>query len=184
MKKVYIIGAKRTAIGTFGGSFKSTPAVQLGVVAAKAAMEQAKVEPKDVCETIVGNILSAGLGMGPGRQVSIHAGIPVERPGFSVNMLCGSGMKAVMMGAVDIVAEEAEVVLSGGIENMDLAPYLLLQGRSGYRLGHGEVYDHAVMDGLTDVFNRYHMGITAENLAEKYQISREAQDAFALKSQE
>lgn len=184
MKRVYIIGAKRTAIGAFGGSFKATSAVQLGVVAAKAAMEQAKVDPKDVCETIVGNILSAGMGMGPGRQVSVHAGIPVERPGFSVNMLCGSGMKAVMMGAVDIVAREAEVVVCGGIENMNMAPYLLLQGRNGYRLGHGEVYDHAVLDGLTDVFNRYHMGITAENLVEKYQISREAQDVFALSSQE
>jgi acetyl-CoA C-acetyltransferase len=184
MKKVFIIGAKRTAIGTFAGSFKSTSAVQLGVVAVKSALAQANIEPADVCETIMGNILSAGIGMGPGRQVSIYSGIPIEKPGYSVNMICGSGMKATMIGATDICADEAQVVVSGGIENMNMAPYMLLNGRNGYRLGHGEIFDHAVFDGLTDVFNHYHMGITAENLAEKYGISREEQDKFAVKSQE
>jgi len=181
--KVYIVGAKRTAIGTLGGTLKDVPAVQLGVAAAKAAMEQAGIKPEYVDETIIGNILMAGQGMGPGRQVSVYAGIPVEKPGYTVNMLCASGMKSVMIGAVDIIAGEAEIVLAGGIENMSAAPYLLPKARFGYRLGHGEVLDHTVFDGLTDVFNMYHMGVTAENLAEKYGITREEQDLFAFKSQ-
>ncbi|HPU77905.1 MAG TPA: acetyl-CoA C-acetyltransferase [Thermosynergistes sp.] len=183
MGKVYIVGAKRTAIGTLGGTLKDVPAVQLGVAAAKAAMEQAGIKPEYVDETIIGNILMAGQGMGPGRQVSVYAGIPVEKPGYTVNMLCASGMKSVMIGAVDIIAGEAEIVLAGGIENMSAAPYLLPKARFGYRLGHGEVLDHTVFDGLTDVFNMYHMGVTAENLAEKYGITREEQDLFAYKSQ-
>jgi len=181
--KVYIVGAKRTAIGTLGGTLKDVPAVQLGVAAAKAAMEQAGIKPEYVDETIIGNILMAGQGMGPGRQVSVYAGIPVEKPGYTVNMLCASGMKSIMIGAVDIIAGEAEIVLAGGIENMSAAPYLLPKARFGYRLGHGEVLDHTVFDGLTDVFNMYHMGVTAENLAEKYGITREEQDLFAYKSQ-
>ncbi len=183
MRKVYIVGAKRTAIGTFGGSLKDVPAVQLGVIAAKAAMEQASVKPEIVDETIVGCILTAGQGMGPGRQISVYSGIPVEKPGYTVNMLCGSGMKALMIGAVDILANEAEIVLAGGTENMSMAPYLLSRARFGYRLGNGEIVDHMVFDGLTDAFNMYHMGITAENLVEKYGISREEQDLFAYKSQ-
>ncbi len=181
---VFIIGAKRTAIGTMGGSLKDISAVELGVAAAKAAIEHARIAPEQVDETIIGQILSAGSGMGPARQVSIHAGIPVESPGFSVNMLCGSGMKAVMMGAVDIMASQAEVVLAGGIENMDLAPYMLTKARYGYRMGHGDIVDHMISEGLTDVFNQYHMGVTAENLVEKYQISRLAQDEFAVTSQQ
>jgi len=181
--KVYIVGAKRTAIGTLGGTLKDVPAVQLGVAAAKAAMAQAGIKPEYVDETIIGNILMAGQGMGPGRQVSVYAGVPVEKPGYTVNMLCASGMKSVMIGAVDIIAGEAEVVLAGGIESMSAAPYLLPKARFGYRLGHGEVLDHTVFDGLTDVFNMYHMGVTAENLAEKYGITREEQDLFAYKSQ-
>ncbi len=183
MGKVYIVGAKRTAIGTLGGTLKDVPAVQLGVAAAKAAMEQAGIKPEYVDETIIGNILMAGQGMGPGRQVSVYAGIPVEKPGYTVNMLCASGMKSVMIGAVDIIGGEAEIVLAGGIENMSAAPYLLPKARFGYRLGHGEVLDHTVFDALTDVFNMYHMGVTAENLAEKYGITREEQDLFAYKSQ-
>ncbi|AEH51320.1 acetyl-CoA C-acetyltransferase [Pseudothermotoga thermarum] len=183
MRKVYIVGAKRTAIGTFGGSLKDVPAVQLGVVAAKAAMEQAGIKPEMVDETIVGCILTAGQGMGPGRQVSIYSGIPVEKPAYTVNMLCGSGMKALMIGAIDIMVGEAEIVLAGGIENMSMAPYLLPRARFGYRLGNGEIIDHMVFDGLTDAFNMYHMGITAENLAEMYKITREEQDLFAYKSQ-
>ena len=183
MGKVYIVGAKRTAIGTLGGTLKDVPAVQLGVAAAKAAMEQAGIKPEYVDETIIGNILTAGQGMGPGRQVGVYAGVPVEKPAYTVNMLCASGMKSAMIGAVDIIAGEAEIVLAGGIENMSAAPYLLPKARFGYRLGHGEVLDHTVFDGLTDVFNMYHMGVTAENLAEKYGITREEQDLFAYKSQ-
>ncbi len=184
MKKIFITGAKRTAIGTMGGTLKNTSAVELGVIAAKAAMKQSKVNPEEIDETIVGNILSAGLGMGPGRQVSIYAGVPQEKPGFSVNMLCGSGMKSVMLGATDILAGEAECVLCGGTENMSMAPYLLTNGRFGYRLGDGKIVDHMVNDGLTDIFNHYHMGMTAENIGDKYAISRQEQDQFAFESQE
>ncbi|MFW6119950.1 MAG: acetyl-CoA C-acetyltransferase [Petrotogales bacterium] len=183
MKKIYIVGAKRTAIGTFGGTLKKVSAVQLGVNASRAALEDASLSAENVDETIMGNILSAGLGMGPGRQISIYSGVPEEKPGYSVNMLCGSGMKAVMIGSTDILLNEANVVLAGGVENMSMAPYMLPKGRFGYRLGNGEVVDHMVYDGLTDIFNNYHMGITAENLARKYNISREEQDEFALESQ-
>ncbi|QTA37436.1 acetyl-CoA C-acetyltransferase [Thermosipho ferrireducens] len=181
---VYILGAKRTAIGTFAGSLKSIPAPKLGAIAAKAAIEQAGVPARDFDETIIGSILTAGQGMGPGRQVGIYAGIPEEKPGYTVNMLCGSGMKAVMIGAVDIVSGEADLVLTGGIENMSLAPYLIPpSARYGLKFGNFEVIDHMVLDGLTDVFNNVHMGITAENLAEKYNITREEQDRFAFDSQ-
>lgn len=183
MEKIYIVGAKRTAIGTFGGALKDISAVSLGVTAAKAALEQAQTLPENIDETIIGNILTAGQGMGPGRQVSIYAGVPAEKAAFTVNMLCGSGMKAVMIGATDIRAGDADLVMAGGMENMSIAPYLLPKGRFGYRMGNGQIVDHMVFDGLTDIFNNYHMGITAENLAEKYDISREEQDKFAYESQ-
>ncbi|HOM74878.1 MAG TPA: acetyl-CoA C-acetyltransferase [Fervidobacterium sp.] len=181
---VYILGAKRTAIGTFLGSLKDVPASQLGAVAAKAAIAQSSIPVEDVDETIVGCILTAGQGMGPGRQVSIYAGIPVEKPGYSVNMLCGSGMKAVMVGATDIELGEADVVLAGGIENMSQAPYLLsYKARYGVKSGPLDLQDHMLLDGLTDVFNRIHMGLTAEALVEEFGISREEQDEFAYNSQ-
>jgi len=183
VNKVFIVGAKRTPIGTFGGTLKSTPATQLGVIAANAAIEQAGIDKKLVDETIVGNVLTAGEGMGPARQVSINSGIPNENPAYTVNMVCGSGMKSMMIGATDIMMGEASVVLSGGIENMSMAPFLMVNGRFGYRLGDGKVKDHITSDGLTDIFNNYHMGITAENIAEQYEISREEQDAFSLESQ-
>ncbi|MDK2887070.1 MAG: acetyl-CoA C-acetyltransferase [Thermosipho sp. (in: thermotogales)] len=181
---VYIVGAKRTAIGTFLGALKDVPAPKLGAIAAKAAIEQANVPVEEIDETIIGSILTAGQGMGPGRQVGIYAGIPVEKPGYTVNMLCGSGMKAVMLGAVDIVSKEAELVLTGGIENMSEAPYLIpYKARYGLKFGNFEVIDHMILDGLTDVFNNVHMGVTAERLAEKYNITREEQDKFAFESQ-
>ncbi|ONN26930.1 acetyl-CoA acetyltransferase [Thermosipho affectus] len=181
---VYILGLKRTAIGTFAGSLKDIPAPKLGAIAAKAAIEQANVPKEDFDETIVGSILTAGQGMGPGRQVGIYAGIPKEKPGYTVNMLCGSGMKAVMIGAVDIISKEADLVLAAGIENMSASPYLLpSKARYGVKFGNFEVIDHMIIDGLTDVFNNIHMGLTAEHLAEKYQISREEQDKFAYESQ-
>lgn len=181
---VYIVGAKRTAIGTFLGTLKDVPAPKLGAIAAKAAIEQARVSVEEIDETIIGSILTAGQGMGPGRQVGIYAGIPVEKPGYTVNMLCGSGMKAVMLGAVDIVSKEAELVLTGGIENMSEAPYLIpYKARYGLKFGNFEVIDHMILDGLTDVFNNVHMGMTAERLAEKYSITREEQDKFAFESQ-
>jgi len=184
VRRVYILGAKRTAIGKFGGSLKDISAPKLAAIAAKSAMEQAKIEPKDVDETIVGNILMAGQGMGPGRQASIYAGIPVETPAYAVNMLCASGMKAIMIGAVDILASEADLVIAGGMENMSQAPYLIpYKVRFGTKFGDAKLIDHMVYDGLTDVFNQVHMGITSEKLAEDFKISREEQDAFGYRSQ-
>ncbi|MFN3692094.1 MAG: acetyl-CoA C-acetyltransferase [Fervidobacterium sp.] len=181
---VYILGAKRTAIGAFGGSIKDFSAPQLGAIAAKAAIAQSGVPVGDVDETIVGCILTAGQGMGPGRQVSIYTGIPVEKPGYTVNMLCGSGMKAVMIGATDIELKEADVVLAGGIESMSQAPFMLsYKARFGLRFGSQELVDHMILDGLTDVFNKVHMGVTAESLAEEFGITRQEQDEFAYNSQ-
>jgi len=181
---VYIIGAKRTAIGTFGGSLKDIPAPQLASIAIKEALKQAGVSPEEVDETIVGNILMAGQGMGPGRQASIYSGIPAEKPAYAVNMLCGSGMKAIMIGATDITAGEADIVVAAGMENMSQAPYLVpYKARFGSRFGNMELVDHMVWDGLTDVFNGVHMGLTAETLAEEFNISREEQDLFAYESQ-
>ncbi len=184
MRKVYIVGAKRTAIGSFGGSLKDVPASQLGAVAIKAALEDAKIKPDEVDETIMGNVLIAGQGMGPARQASVYAGIPVEVPAFTVHMVCGSGMKALMIGAVDIAAGEADVVVTGGMESMSQAPYLLpAKARFGAKFGNITVVDHMVYDGLTDVFNQVHMGITAEEIAKRLGISRQEQDEYALESQ-
>ncbi|MCL5033057.1 MAG: acetyl-CoA C-acetyltransferase [Thermotogae bacterium] len=182
--KVYIIGAKRTAIGVFGGSLKDIPATKLGSIAIKGAMEQAHVDPKEVNEVIMGNVLVAGEGMGPARQASIYAGIPVEVPAFTVNMVCGSGMKAIMVGATDIAIENADLVVAGGMENMSQAPFLLnYKTRFGAKFGNMEVVDHMVYDGLTDVFNQVHMGITAEEIAKRLNISRMEQDEYSNESQ-
>jgi len=184
MKKVFIISAKRTAIGSFGGTLKDIPAVKLGAEVTKKVLEEAKVSPENVDEVIVGNVLMAGQGMGPGRQVSIYAGIPNEKPGYAVNMLCGSGMKSIMIGASDIKVGDADIVVAAGIESMSNSPYLLpYTSRFGSKFGHLEILDHMILDGLTDVFNNYHMGVTAENIAKKYNISREEQDEFAFNSQ-
>ena len=184
MREVVIVGAKRTAIGSFGGAFKDVSAVELGSVAAKAAMAQAGVSPEDIDETIVGCILQAGLGQGVGRQVAVKAGIPVEKPAYAVNKLCGSGMKAVVLGAQAIMLGDAEVVLAGGVENMSQAPYLVPSARYGARMGDAQLVDSMIKDGLTDVFNSYHMGITAENLADEWSITREQMDEFAASSQQ
>jgi acetyl-CoA C-acetyltransferase len=183
-RKIYIVGAKRTAIGVYGGSLKDTPASKLGATAIKAAMEQAKIDPKEVDETIVGNVLIAGQGMGPARQASIYAGIPVEVPAFTVHMVCGSGMKALMIGATDIMAGQADLVVTAGMESMSQAPYLVPgKVRFGAKFGDMKMVDHMVYDGLTDVFNQVHMGITAEEIAQRLNISRQEQDEFALESQ-
>jgi len=184
MREVVIVGAKRTAIGSFGGVFKDVSAVELGAVAAKAALEQAGIKADQVDETIVGCILQAGLGQGVGRQVAIKAGVPVEKPAYAVNKLCGSGMKAVVLGAQSIMLGDAEVILAGGVENMSQAPYLVPSARYGARMGDAALVDSMIKDGLTDVFNNYHMGITAENLADEWSITREEMDVFAAKSQQ
>lgn len=184
MRKVVIASAVRTAIGTFEGSLAGVPAAELGAIVVREALRRAGVEPGQVDEVILGCILQAGQGQGIARQAGIKAGLPAEVPCTTVNKLCGSGLKAVTMGAQAIMVGDADIVVAGGTENMDQAPYLVERARTGLRMGHGTLVDSMIVDGLWDAFNNYHMGITAENLAAKYNISREEQDEFAAWSQE
>ena len=183
MSNAVIVAAVRTAIGSFGGSFKNTTAVELGSIVVKAALDQAKVDPKLVDELIFGNVLQAGLGQNVARQVAIKAGLPIEVPSFTINKVCGSGLKAVQLAAQAIENGDAEVVVAGGTENMSLSPYVVNSARWGARMGDVSMVDTMVYDGLTDAFSGVHMGITAENIAEKYGFTREQQDAFAVVSQ-
>jgi acetyl-CoA C-acetyltransferase len=181
---VVILGAVRTPIGSFGGMFRDVSAVELGVVAVKEALKRAGVRGDQVDETILGCVLQAGLGMNPARQVSLKAGLPETVPALTVNKVCGSGLKAVMMAAQSIETGDARVVVAGGIESMSGAPFLVPGARWGERLGHGKLIDHMLHEGLTDAINDIAMGITAENLAERYGLSREDQDLVALESQQ
>ena len=183
MSHAVIVAAVRTAIGSFGGSFKNTTAVELGSIVVKAALDQAKVDPKLVDELIFGNVLQAGLGQNVARQVAIKAGLPIEVPSFTINKVCGSGLKAVQLAAQAIENGDAEIVVAGGTENMSLSPYVVNSARWGARMGDTAMVDTMVYDGLTDAFSGVHMGITAENIAEKYGFTREQQDAFAVVSQ-
>lgn len=183
MREVVIVSAARTPIGNFNGSLSGVSAVDLGAVAVKEAIKRAGITPDMVDETIMGCILQAGQGQGVARQVAVKAGIPVEKPAYTVNMICGSGLRTVQIAAQEIMTGECDIVVAGGTENMSAAPYLLRNARTGYRMGHGELVDSMIYDSLTDIFNNYHMGITAENLAEKYNITREEQDTFAAASQ-
>lgn len=183
MKEVVIASAVRTAVGTYGGSFKNVPAVDLGAVVVKEAIKRAGIKADQVDELVFGNVLQAGLGQNVARQVSVHAGIPIEVPSFTVNKVCGSGLKTVELAAQAIAAGEADIVIAGGTENMSQAPYVLNNNRWGQRMGDGKVIDEMIKDGLWDAFNDYHMGITAENVAEKWNLTREEQDQFALTSQ-
>lgn len=183
MKEAVIISAVRTPIGSFGGSFKDIPAVQLGAIAAKEAIRKANVKPEIIDEVIFGNVLQAGLGQNVARQVSIAAGIPAEVPSMTINKVCGSGLKTVILAAQAVMLGEADVVLAGGAESMSMAPYILPKARWGQRMGDDTLVDVMIHDGLWDIFNNYHMGITAENVAEQWNITREAQDKFALESQ-
>lgn len=183
MREVVIVSAVRTPIGAYGGSLKDISAVQLGTIVAKEALKRANVEATIVDEVIFGNVLQAGLGQNVARQVAVNAGIPVEVPSFTVNKVCGSGLKSVALAAQAIMAGEADVILAGGTENMSQAPYLLKSARWGQRMGDGVIEDYMVNDGLWDVFNDTHMGVTAENIAEKYSFTREEQDNVALMSQ-
>lgn len=180
---VYIYGAKRTAIGKFNGQFSSIPAADLAAEAIKAALEQSGLDKSAVEDVILGHVLQADCGQGPARQAMIKAGLSDNISCYSVNKLCGSGLKAVMLGAQAIKAGDKDIVIAGGMENMTRAPHLLPNARKGYRLGGVEVKDHMLRDGLVDAFKDYHMGITAENIADKYGISRKAQDDFAYQSQ-
>jgi acetyl-CoA C-acetyltransferase len=174
----------RTAIGTFGGALKDTPATDLGATVGKEVLSRAGIEGEQVDQIIVGNILSAGQGMNPGRQVGMKSGLPVEVPGMTLNRMCGSGLQAIVSAAQEIALGDADVVMAGGIENMDQAPFILPKGRYGYRMGmpDAKILDHMVYDGLWDIFNDYHMGVTAENVAEQYGVSREDSDAYAVRS--
>jgi len=183
MREVVIVGAARTPVGTFGGTLSKMSAVDLGVIAAKEAMKRAGIKPEDVDDTIAGCILQAGLGQNVARQISIGAGIPVERPAMTLNKLCGSGLRAVSMAAQFIMLGDADVVLAGGTESMSNSPYVLPGNRWGQRMGDGKIVDTLIKDALSDVFYDYHMGITAENIAERWNIHRKEQDEFALVSQ-
>lgn len=183
MKRAVVVCAKRTAIGNFGGAFKDVSAVKLGVTVAQAILAETGIKPEQIDEVIIGNVCGAGMGQNIARQVAIGAGIPDYIPAFTVNKVCGSGMKSVSLAALMILSGEAELVLAGGTENMSQIPYALMDARWGARMGDKNIMDLMVHDGLSDIFNNYHMGITAENLAEKYQISRAEQDAFSAASQ-
>ena len=183
MREVVIVSAVRTPVGAFGGVFKNVSAVQLGTIVAKEALKRANVDPAIVEEVIFGNVLQAGLGQNVARQISVHAGVPIETPSYTVNKVCGSGLKTVALAAQSIMAGDADIVLAGGTENMSQAPYLLKSARWGQRMGDGSIEDYMVKDGLWDIFNDTHMGVTAENIAEKYSFTREEQDNLALVSQ-
>ncbi len=183
MTEVVIVSAVRTPIGTFGGSFKDVSAIRLGVAAVKEAIVRANVKPEMIEEVIFGNVLQAGLGQNVARQVAIGAGIPVEVPSMTINKVCGSGLKTVSLAAQAIMLGEADVAIAGGTENMSMSPYIVPKARWGHRMGDGTIVDYMVQDGLTDIFNNYHMGITAENIAERWNITRQEQDEFALESQ-
>lgn len=183
MRKVVIVSAARTPIGNFGGALSSLSAVDLGVIAAKEAIKRAGIEASIIDEVLIGNVLGAGLGQNVARQVSIGAGVPVEVPALTVGKVCGSGLRSVSMAAQFIMLGDADVILCGGTESMSNAPYIIPKARWGHRMGDAKIVDIMVNDGLTDVFNNYHMGITAENIAEDWKITREEQDAFALSSQ-
>ena len=184
MSKVYICAAKRTAIGSMLGTLKNVHPAELGAVVVKNLLEETKLDPHNIDEVICGNVLSAGRGQGLGRQVAIKAGVPEEVPAYSINMVCGSGMKAVINAYTSIRAGLSKVIIAGGVENMSSAPYLIPEStRQGIKMGGFKAIDHMVYDALTDAYSNVHMGITAENIAKRYEISREEQDNFAINSQ-
>src|SRR5947209_20238078 len=184
MEDAVIVSAVRTPVGTLGGQFKDVPATELGTHAVRAALERAQIKGEDVDEVVLGCVLSAGLGQNPARQAAMGAGIPKEVPSTTINMLCGSGLKSVAIASQMIRAGDADVVLAGGMENMSRAPYLVPSARFGARMGRADLVDSMLVDGLIDAFNDIHMGVTAENVAEQFGISREEQDKFAAKSQQ
>ena len=184
MSRVAIVSAKRTAIGSFGGSLKDIPAATLGAEVVKKSLEEINLSPTIVDEVIFGNVLGAGLGQNIARQIAIFAGIPQEKSAFVVNKVCGSGLKSVVLGAQSILLGDNDIVVCGGVENMSAAPYYTKDARFGAKLGNFELEDSIIHDGLTDAFENYHMGITAENIAEQFFISRKQQDEFAVLSQQ
>ncbi len=183
MREVVIASCVRTPVGTFGGKLKDIPAVQLGVLVVREALKRAKVEAAQVDNVILGNVLQAGQGQNTSRQVLIHAGIPQEIPALTINKVCASGLRSISLAAQIIKAGDADIIVAGGFENMSAAPYALMNARWGYRMGEANIIDVMIKDGLWDAFNQYHMGITAENVAEKWKLTREELDEFSLASQ-
>lgn len=183
MTEVVIVSARRSPIGNFGGVFKNMTAVELATAVVKESIESIKLDPKEVNEVIIGNVLSAGLGQNVARQIAIKSGIPKEVPSFTVNKVCGSGLKTVTLAAQSIIAGDNDVVIAGGTESMSQAPYILKDQRWGKRMGDGKIVDTILKDGLVDAFDDIHMGVTAENIADKYELPRELEDELALTSQ-
>jgi acetyl-CoA C-acetyltransferase len=183
LQDAVIVSAVRTAIGTYGGGLAEVPAVKLGEICIRAALERADLKPNQVDEVIMGNVLQAGLGQNPARQAAVNADVPVEVPAMTINKICGSGLKAVMLAAQAVKLGDADIVVAGGMESMSRAAYVLEKARFGYRMGDGQLVDSMIRDGLWDAFNNCHMGITAENICTESHLSREELDAFALESQ-
>jgi acetyl-CoA C-acetyltransferase len=184
MEDIVIVSAVRTAVGKFGGTLAKTPATELGAIVIKEALARAKVDPAMVGEVIMGQVLAAGSGQNPARQASLKAGLPKEVPALTINAVCGSGLKAVMLAAQAIAWGDSDIVVAGGQENMSAAPHVLMGSRDGQRMGDWKMQDTMIVDGLWDVYNQYHMGVTAENVAKAHDISRDAQDKLALGSQQ
>lgn len=184
MKKVYIVDAARTAIGNFAGSLATVSAVELGKTVVKELLTRNNLNGTEVDEVLMGCVLQAGLGQNVARQIALGSGIAKEKTAMTINMVCGSGLRTLALAAQAIKAGDADLIIAGGAESMSNSPYLLPQARTGYRMGNGSMVDSMINDGLWDIFNNYHMGITAENLAEKYNLTKEEQDAFAAKSQQ
>jgi acetyl-CoA C-acetyltransferase len=183
MTNIVIAAATRTAVGKFGGSLAKISAPDLGAIVIRCALQRAKVEPAQVSQVIMGEILTAGLGQNAARQAAIKAGVPVEVPAMTINMVCGSGLRSVMLAADSIQSGDSEIVVAGGQENMSAAPHLLPGSRDGFRMGDVKIVDSMIIDGLWDIYNQYHMGVTAENVAKEYGITRAEQDQFAVASQ-
>jgi acetyl-CoA C-acetyltransferase len=183
-RSVVVVAPVRTAIGTFGGSLKDIPGPDLGAIAIKAAVARAGLDPEEVGTVVMGNVIQAGAKMNPARQAAIHAGLPVSVPAMTVNRVCGSGVQAIVSASHEIISGAVETAVAGGMENMDLAPYLIARGRWGYRMGDGQLYDSMLRDGLNDAFSDQHSGWHTEDLVREFQVSREAQDRWALRSQQ
>jgi acetyl-CoA C-acetyltransferase len=183
MEDIVIVGAARSAIGKFGGTLAKTPASDLGAHVMKKLLERSGVRPEQVSEVILGQVLAAGVGQNPARQAAIKAGLPDMIPAMTINKVCGSGLKAVMLAAQSVANGDSDLVVAGGQENMSIAPHVLNGSRDGFRMGDAKMLDSMIVDGLWDAFNQYHMGVTAENVAKEYAVTREEQDEFAVKSQ-
>jgi acetyl-CoA C-acetyltransferase len=183
MEDIYIVGAARTPIGKFGGALAKMPASDLGALVIRKVLERAGVPPEQVSEVILGQVLAAGVGQNPARQAAMKAGLPNMIPSMTINKVCGSGLKAAMLGAQAIANGDSDIVIAGGQESMSLSPHAMMGSRDGYRMGDAKLVDTMIVDGLWDVYNQYHMGVTAENVAKEYAVTREEQDEFAVKSQ-